>query len=199
MGITATEIIKIANSWIGKKESDGTHKIIIDTYNSQTKLPRNYKVTYKDNWCATFVSALFVKANATSLIATECSCQKMIEGMKALGIYIEDESIVPQIGDIVFYDWDDNGIGDNKGWADHVGIVETVNGKSFTVIEGNKNNAVGRRTCTVNQTKLRGYARPKYSSTVEQTRPTAEIIKDMNETINRMQELLNSLKAIINK
>ena len=34
--------------WIGRNEQDGSHKLIVDTYNSMRKLPRNYAVTYKD-------------------------------------------------------------------------------------------------------------------------------------------------------
>ena len=66
-------------------------------------------------------------------------------------------------GDIIFYDWDDTGSGDNKGNPDHVGIVEKVSGSTITVIEGNKNNAVGRRTIQVNGRYIRGYGVPKYS------------------------------------
>lgn len=162
MGVCANDIIKIAQSWVGRKESDGSHKEIIDVYNSQKKLPRGYKVKYTDSWCATFVSALFIKAGATDLIATECSCEKMIAGMKSLGIYIESENRKPSKGDIVFYDWHDTGAGDCTGHSDHVGIVERVSGDTFIVIEGNKANAVGRRTCKVNQKYLRGFAVPKY-------------------------------------
>ena len=165
MGTSANDVVAIAQSWVGRKESDGSHKEIIDVYNSQKSLPRKYKVKYTDAWCATFVSALFVKAGATNLIATECSCEKMIAGMKTLGIFIEDENRIPSKGDIVFYDWQDNRTGDDKGSSDHIGIVESVNGNTFIVIEGNKNGAVGRRTCKVNQKYLRGFAIPKYSAT----------------------------------
>ena len=34
MGMYASEVIKQAVAWIGKKESDGSHKIIIDIYNT---------------------------------------------------------------------------------------------------------------------------------------------------------------------
>lgn len=167
MGRTADDILAIAQGWIGRRESIGTHKEIIDVYNSHHPLPRGYKVKYTDSWCATFISALFIKAGAKDLIATECSCEKMIAGMKALGIYIEDENRVPSKGDIVFYDWQDNGKGNNKGFADHVGIVERVSDNTFIVIEGNKNNAVGRRILKVNQKYLRGFAVPKYATTLK--------------------------------
>ena len=62
------------------------------------------------------------------------------------------------------YDWDDNGNGDNTGWPDHVGIVTEVNGNTFKVIEGNKNDAVEYRTMTVNGKFIRGYITPKFLS-----------------------------------
>ena len=62
------------------------------------------------------------------------------------------------------YDWDDNGVGDNKSGPDHVGIVEKVSGNTITVIEGNYSNAVKRRTLLVNGKYIRGYIVPKYEA-----------------------------------
>lgn len=159
MSCTSTQIINQAKSWIGCKESDGSHKKIIDVYNSQKSLARGYKAKYTDSWCAIFVSACAVKCNATDIIPTECSCGNMITLMKNKGIWIEDDNITPKKGDIIFYDWDKK-----DGWPEHVGIVEKVSGKTITVIEGNKSNAVGRRTITVGNASIRGYGRPKYKS-----------------------------------
>ena len=64
--------------WIGCNERDGTHKLIVDTYNSMRKLPRNYAVTYKDAWCAATVSAAAIEAGLTGIIPRECSCARMI-------------------------------------------------------------------------------------------------------------------------
>lgn len=61
------------------------------------------------------------------------------------------------------YDWDDSGAGDCTGWPDHVGIVESVEGGKITVIEGNKNNAVGRRVLAVDGRYIRGYGVPRYT------------------------------------
>ena len=158
----ASEVINLAKTWIGKCESNGSFKVIIDTYNTQNPLPRGYKVQYTDEWCATFISALAVQLKCTSIMPTECSCQKMIEKYKNIGCWVEDENRTPSIGDIIFYDWQDNGNGNNQGWADHVGIVEKVEGKKITVIEGNYNSAVARRVLEVNGRYIRGYAVPKY-------------------------------------
>ena len=158
----ASELIKQAQAWLGKNEADGSHKEIIDIYNKHTPLARSYKVKYTDSWCATFISALAIKCKATDIIATECSCQKMIELFKDLGVWVENENRTPSTGDIIFYDWQDDGKGDNTGWSDHVGIVESVKSDKITVIEGNISNKVGRRTIAVNGKNIRGYAVPKY-------------------------------------
>ena len=164
----ASKVVEQAKAWVGLKESDGSYKVILDTYNSQEKLPRGYRMTTKDPWCATFVSAVAVKLGYTDIIPTECSCNKMIELLKKIGAWVEDDSYVPRIGDILFYDWDDSGKGDNTGRSDHVGIVEKVlaDGK-LTIIEGNYKNAVTRRTISVNGKYIRGWGIPKYDAEVK--------------------------------
>lgn len=144
------QIVAQARAWIGKKESDGSHKEIIDVYNSHKPLARGYAVTYTDAWCATFVSAVAIKCGLTDIIPTECGCGQMIQLFQKLGEWIENDAYVPSPADIIFYDWQDSGSSDNTGWPDHVGIVETVSGSTITVIEGNKSNSVGRRTLQVN-------------------------------------------------
>ena len=156
------KVVNQAKSWIGYKESNGTHKQIIDVYNANKPLARGYKVKYTDAWCATFVSAVAIKCGLTDIMPTECSCAQMITLHQKLGQFVESDSYVPSVGDIIMYDWQDNGVGDNKSQPDHVGIVEKVVGKTITVIEGNINNAVGRRTLQVNGKYIRGYCVPNY-------------------------------------
>lgn len=157
------KIVKIMQGWIGCKESDGSHKKIIDIYNAHKPLARNYKVQYTDAWCATTVSAAAIQAGYTDIIPTECSCNQMIALLKKQGIWREDDSYRPSAGDIIFYDWQDSGAGDCTGASEHVGMVEKVTGNTITVIEGNKNDAVGRRSIQVNGRYIRGYGVPKYS------------------------------------
>ena len=147
---------------MGCNEKDGSFKKIIDSYNKLDPLPRGYKVKYTDSWCMTFVSAIARECNLLDIIPVECSCGKAVEKAQVMGIWQENDAYVPQIGDIIMYDWDDNGNGDNTGWPDHVGIVAEVNGNTFKVIEGNKNDAVEYRTMTVNGKFIRGYITPKF-------------------------------------
>ncbi len=128
MGATVKEILDIARSYIGCKESDGSHKKIIDLYNSHKPLARGYAVQYKDAWCDTFVSAVAIKAGAVGLIGTECGCEEHVNIFKDKGIWIEDGRITPQPGDIIMYNWDDN-TQPNDGYSDHIGFVEKVSGE----------------------------------------------------------------------
>lgn len=169
MAMYASEVVNQAKAWLGYKESNGTHKQIIDLYNTQKPLPRGYAVQYTDAWCATFVSAVSIKLGYTSIMPTECGCYQMIEKYKKLGCWIEDDSRVPNPGDIIFYDWDDKGTGDNKNTPDHVGIVEKVSNGKIAVIEGNYSNSVKRRPIDVDGRYIRGYGVPKYDTEVPPT------------------------------
>ena len=199
MSATRGEIVAQAQSWIGCKESDGTHRQIIDVYNSDKPLPRGYKVSYTDAWCATFVTACAIKCGATDIIPKECSCNKMIELLKGLGCWVENDAYVPAPGDLIFYDWEDKGTGDNTGVSDHVGIVEKVSGNTITVIEGNYNDACKRRVLNLNGRYIRGYGVPKYDSepvkAVARVTVSLPILKkgSKSEAVKTLQRLLNAL------
>ncbi len=182
MGITRNQAVTLINSWIGKKESDGSHKSIIDIYNKQTSLPRNYKLQYTDSWCAGTITAVFQSFGAIDKIAPECSCGNMITGAKTMGIWEESDSYVPKIGDVIMYDWGDDGTGDCTGWPEHVGMVVEINGSTFKVVEGNKSDAVGTRTMSVNGKYIRGYVLPKYDD-VEITESNDVDKEDVSEDV----------------
>ena len=156
--------VNAAVSYLGCKESNGSHKKIIDLYNSHKPLARNYAVKYTDSWCATFVSAMAIKTGLTDIIPTECGCGQMIQLFQKLGAWVENDAYRPSAGDVIFYDWDDNGVGDDTGWPEHVGIVVSVSGNTIKIIEGNKSDSVSYREIAVNGRYIRGYGVPKYSS-----------------------------------
>mgnify|MGYP002623218342 CR=1 FL=1 len=163
---TAEELLTLARSWIGKNQSDGSHKAIIDLYNSHTPLARGYKVTYTDSWCDTFISALFIFYDAVDLIGgTECGVEEHIKKFKAIDIWEEDGTITPKPGDIICYNWDSY-VQPNDGYADHIGIVEAVDAdnRKIIVIEGNYSSlhTVARRSIDIGNGNIRGFARPKY-------------------------------------
>lgn len=163
---TALQVLAVARSWSGLKESDGSHRKIINIYNAHKPLPRGYKVQYTDAWCATYVSAVAIEAGADNIIPIECGCQEMIEIAKKMGIWVEDDSYTPSPGDIIMYDWQDSGAGDNKGHADHTGYVNGVSPRgTIEVIEGNKNDSVSFRYINIDDMYIRGYITPTYAPT----------------------------------
>jgi hypothetical protein len=159
--MTRDGVVSIARGWLGLKASNGSHKKIIDVYNKQRPLPRGYRVRYTDAWCATFVSAVFLTAGMDDF-PFECGCPQMIRGFQNRGKWVEDDSYHPKIGDVIFYDWQDNGAGDNTGTPDHVGIVAAVGADSMQIIEGNVSNMVGTRNIKYNARYIRGFGLPNY-------------------------------------
>lgn len=158
------KVVSIAKKYYGCKESDGSHRKIIDGYNAVKPLARGYAVKYTDAWCATFVSFVGIEAGLTDIMFRECGCGAMIQLYQNAGRWIENDGYVPQIADIIMYDWDDKGSGECTGYPEHVGIVVSINGNTMKVIEGNISNQVGYRDIAVNARYIRGYCVPNYAS-----------------------------------
>ena len=163
------KVVDLANSWVGKKESDGSYKMIIDLYNSLTgrPFPRGTKMEYGWAWCACTWSAIAIKLGYTDIMPIEISCYYLIEAAKEMGCWTEADNYVPSPADGVLYDWDDGtnyASTDNTGAPEHVGVVVSVDKKAgtFVVVEGNKNDAVGKRTMNINGRYIRGFITPKY-------------------------------------
>ena len=171
---TRNAVVTQARAWLGKNEADGSHKEIIDIYNTFLPHPRGYALQYSDAWCAGTVSALAIKLGYTDIIPVECSCGKMIELAIQMGIWQENDAYVPKAADFILYDWDDNGAGDDTGYPEHIGTVESVSGSDISVIEGNCSNAVKRRAMKVNGRYIRGYITPNYDADGGNETPQAE-------------------------
>ncbi len=179
------KVVSEAQSWIGRKESDGSHREIIDVYNSHKPLARNYAVRYTDAWCATFVSAVAIRCGIKDALPPECGCEQMIGLFKKLGEWVENDAYVPTPGDVIFYDWQDSGSGDDIGYSDHVGIVEKVTNNTITVIEGNYSDSVKRRKLQVNGKYIRGFGVPRYADSKEEIPiPTKNVDEIAREVID---------------
>ena len=154
-------VCAVAKAWLGRKEADGSHREIIDVYNAG-RVPGSYAMTYTDPWCAAFVSAVGMKAGCGDIIIPNVACDPMIGAYEACGGWREEDDFNAQAGDIIFYDWQDDGVGDDRGSADHVGIVVDNDGRTLTIIEGNCSDMVKYRTIPVNGKNIRGFAVPDY-------------------------------------
>ena len=65
----------------------------------------------------------------------------------------------------------------------HVGIVESVSSSDITVIEGNKNDAVGRRTLQVGGKYIRGYGVPKYAIDSSETPVSSKTVDELAQEV----------------
>lgn len=126
------------------------HHDIVDYYNEQKPLPRSYKVSYKDSWCAVFVSFVLHHFDVVNP-PFECSANRMYLLCKNNKQIVR----VPRLDDIVFYSWRCN------GYVNHVGIVSKVDGNTLTVIEGNKSNKVACRQVQKDCIYIQAFARVK--------------------------------------
>lgn len=159
------KVANTINAWLGATEGSAGHKEILKIYNEQNPLPVGYKMKDTDAWCAATVSATWLKVGIAQYITTECGCGRFRDNAKKLGIWVENDAYKPKIGDAIIYYWSDNGVGDCQTGADHIGIVTSVNGNSFTVTEGNTDNGiVGKRTMQVNGRYIRGFIAPDYAT-----------------------------------
>lgn len=170
--------IEYLKKYIGIKEGSAEHKAILAVFNN-SKLCTRYKMTVNDSWCATGVSSAFIASGLTNIFpCVECSCENMIKLAKKAKIWVEQDNYIPSTGDLIFYDWDDNGVGDCKSWSDHVGIVVSVINNKIKVIECNKSNTVGYRTISVNGKYIRGFITPKYNTEIKK-KTIDEIAKEV--------------------
>ena len=177
-----------AARWLGTKEGSREHRELLAVYNGIRPLPRGYRLTGKDPWCAGFVSAAAVMAGLGERYPLECSCARIIEQAKTMGIWEEDEGRVPRIGDWVLYDWQSTGEGDCIGAPDHVGIVIGTEGGELLIVEGNYDNGVKLRKIPVDWEKLRGFVCPDFEEEerVVRYRTLEEVPGYARETIEKL-------------
>ena len=140
------KVINQAKSWLGITEYDGKFSEIIRAYNEIPNARGPALASYP--WCAIYVSAVYWKAVSESRFA-EMACDAMIQKFQNLGLY--SVSGRPNVGDVIFYDWDKNGT------SDHVGIVTEVADGAYVIIEGNKSDSVSYRTIYPTYPYVKGF------------------------------------------
>ena len=179
---TRSKVVELIKSWEGLNEKDGSYSVIIDTYNSyKGKFPRGTKMKLGWKWCACTWSALAIKLGYTDIVPIEISCFYLIEKAKKMGIWVEDDKFIPNLGDAVIYDWDDNGVGDCTGYPDHVGTVIGVDKKAgtITVMEGNYSHSVKKRVIKINGKYIRGFICPKYDKESKSNKSYTKVAKEV--------------------
>ncbi len=133
------DLLAIARTQLGYGESPTD--FIVDENGQQkgyTRYGRWYGSEYAD-WCAMYVSfCLHYAGVPKSAFPQEAGCGSWVNALRSRGLYRAPGEYAPKSGDLVFFDWQQN------GQPDHVGIVEKADGSGLTVIEGNTGNGVQR-------------------------------------------------------
>ncbi len=169
-----TEVALCAARFLGTREGSREHREILTVYNAIRPLPRSYAVRETDPWCAAFASAAAVMAGEGERYPLECSCTRIIEKAKNMGIWVEDDGCLPRAGNWVIYNWQAKAVGDDTGAPDHVGVVIAVENGEILAVEGNYDNGVKLRRFPLNWEKIRGFVCPKreveqmYYKTIEE-------------------------------
>jgi len=151
---SAFDVLKIARSEIGYKENPPN--------SNGSKFGDWYGLNYQP-WCAMFVSYCFYNAGLALPITKPTGfayCPYGIKWFKEQRKWFQN----PKLGDVVFYDWQNDGI------SDHVGLVEQVNNDgSIIAIEGNTSNSNNSNGGQVMRRKryrknICGFGRPDYNN-----------------------------------
>ena len=116
-----------------------------------------YGFAQREEWCACFVSWCADQCGyiEAGVIPKFSLCSAGMEWFESRGQFM-DGSYVPASGDLVFFDWG------NDGSVDHVGIVESVVDGTVYTVEGNSGDKVARRSYPIGYGQIVGYGVPTY-------------------------------------
>lgn len=109
------------------------------------------------SWCACFVSWCADQCGylESGVLPKFSLCSDGVKWFQDRGQF-KDGSCVPTAGDIIFFDWGDDGS------IDHVGIVESVGKGNVNTVEGNSGDAVKRHSYPIGDSQIYGYGVPIY-------------------------------------
>jgi hypothetical protein len=108
-------------------------------------------------WCACFVSWCANECGYidAGIIPKFASCDVGMNWFKNHSLW-QTNTYTPREGDIIFFDWDSDGL------ANHVGIVEKVKDGKVHTIEGNSGDACKKLEYNSGDSRILGYGVPAY-------------------------------------
>ena len=108
-------------------------------------------------WCACFASWCADQCGylESGIIPKFSLCSDGVNWFKGKGQW-QDRNYEPQSGDIIFFDWG------NDGSIDHVGIVEKCENGTVYTVEGNSGDACKQQSYPVGGGSVYGYGCPAY-------------------------------------
>lgn len=116
-----------------------------------------YGFSNRVEWCACFVSWCAEQCGYIDggIVLKFCYCPTGANWFKSQQRW-QDRSYLPAPGDIIFFDWQGDGV------TDHVGIVKSCDGERVYTIEGNSEDMVKEKSYMVGNGLIYGYGVPGY-------------------------------------
>ncbi|SBW00873.1 conserved hypothetical protein [uncultured Eubacteriales bacterium] len=109
-------------------------------------------------WCACFVSWVTEQCGYidAGILPRFAWCPSGVQWFEERDEW-QDSGYTPRPGDIIFFDWEQD------GECDHVGIVESVADGKVNTIEGNSSDSCRRRSYDLGSVDIYGYGIPSYN------------------------------------
>lgn len=153
-GNWSEDLLAVARTQLGYGESKDNYALSsTGGVKGYTRYGDWYGIPYGD-WCAMFVSFCIRWAGIPEEnMPVDCNCSHWINQLGALGMYASAENYVPKPGDLVFFDFNYDGI------ADHVGIVAAADleNDALVTIEGNRTDFVETFSLRYSEACVMGY------------------------------------------
>lgn len=133
------DVVTIAKTQLGYSESQRNYKVY---ENGQTRGYTRYGAWYGypyGDWCAMFCSFCMNYAKVDKdLIPFDCTCSTWTEALRMRGLYRDVYSgYVPSQGDLIFFDFNEDGTSEHIGFVTGVEYSEAGTPKVIHTIEGN--------------------------------------------------------------
>lgn len=155
---------KYNDLWISLLYGNSSNTAIVNValqevgYTHGDKFWKWYGYDERVEWCAVFVSWA---ANEVGLLNTTIpkfsGVGDGIDWFKSRGQW-ENKNYIPRPGDIIFFDWE------NDGKANHVGIVDHVENDMIYTVEGNStDDGVRQKIYFMNSPVIYGFGVPNYN------------------------------------
>ena len=161
------DVLDVARSYIGYTEQPNNWTIFAERLDNCDYFAPQKKQNVA--WCGTFIDDIFLESAIPSDRDDEAkkydaqyflyqpsynnysaSASCFASYFKNAGAWYSD----PEVGDIIFFK--------NADGIYHVGIVESIEGRTINTIEGNTSDSVQRRSYDCEAEKIAGYGRPRY-------------------------------------
>lgn len=146
------------HSSLGEKELGTFHQRLVEEYNKIEPLPRNYKASLNDPWCAIYVSAMWHRWMTGYWFPYECSCGRMVNLAASMNKFWAAEKTEAHVGWLMLYDWERDNSPDHVGY---IAEIDRINNRIRT-IEGNYSNMVKDRYIGINDRRIFGYIELQY-------------------------------------